>query len=54
MYIFWTILFGVCTFIAGFTYGRMVGINAMLQLGSEIYPNFKDKLVNYIINKEKK
>lgn len=54
MYIFWTVLVAIFTFIAGLTYGRMVGIDAMLHLGAEVYPDFKKKITDYVIKRDSK
>jgi hypothetical protein len=40
----------VCTGVAGFHYGKLVGISAMLQLGNEIYPDFKAKVTKKVMD----
>lgn len=45
----WTILAMVFSGMAGFTYGRLFGINLMLQLGEELYPDFKSKLTKKVM-----
>jgi hypothetical protein len=48
----WFIFGTVCAGIAGYQYGKLVGINLMLSLGQEVYPGFKNKIVNYMMTKE--
>jgi hypothetical protein len=48
----WIITSMVCTGVAGYHYGKLVGINLMLSLGQEVYPGFKNKIVNYMMTKE--
>lgn len=50
----WIILGAVCAFIGGFNYGRLVGINLMLQLGADIYPDFKKKVTEHVMYEAKK
>lgn len=46
----WIILGAVCSAIAGFNYGRIVGINVMLELGCELYPDFKAKITKKVMD----
>lgn len=54
MYIFWAIVASVATFIAGFHYGRIIGIDAMLYLGAKVYPDFKSKVTKFVMEEDKK
>jgi hypothetical protein len=46
----WFIIGAVCTGFAGYHYGKLVGINIMLRLGTEVYPNFKHKVTQHVMN----
>jgi hypothetical protein len=48
----WFIFGTVCAGIAGYQYGKLVGVNLMLQLGSKIYPNFKSKITQHIMDED--
>ena len=50
----WTIIAMVCTGIAGFHYGRLVGIDAMLHLGQEIYPEFEQRARDFVMKESQK
>ena len=49
MAIVWFVVGAVCAFISGFHYGRLIGIDVMLHLGEQIYPDFKDKVVKKVM-----
>lgn len=49
----WIGIGAVCAFLAGFNYGKIVGIDAMLRLGNEIYPDFKAKVTKKVMDEAK-
>ncbi len=50
----WIILSFIFSAMAGFTYGRLFGMNLILHIGEQMYPDFKQRLTNYVIKRDAK